>query len=327
MSAKLTKPLPSRQAALEQKTLSISCIIPMHNEAEGIAGFAKQLSQTIAKLTDNFELIFVDDGSQDETTKVLEPLMEQDHSIKLLKLSRNFGKETALTAGLDHCKGEVTILIDGDAQHPLEVLPDFLNHWAYGYDMVYGLQNDRTHESTIKRYFTKSFYRSMQLITKINIVPNAGDFRLLDRRVVESLKQCHERSRFMKGLYAWVGYKSIGIPFTANPRQQGQSSWNFLSLLELAITGITSFSTVPLRVWGIIGLWISLCSFLYAVYVIAKTMIFGVDVPGYASIMVAIFFFGGIQLFSIGVLGEYIARIFNEVKQRPKYIVEKKIRL
>jgi glycosyltransferase involved in cell wall biosynthesis len=250
--------------------------------------------------------------------------LPKSYHIKLLALSRNFGKENALTAGLEHCTGDVAIILDSDFQHPLEMIPVFLKHWGEGYEMVYGVRENRDDESSVKRGFANLFYWLMAKITKIDIPSNAGDFRLLDRKVVDSLNQFQERSRFMKGLYAWVGFKRLAVPFKVQERAAGKSSWGLGRLTELAITGITSFSDIPLRVWGFIGFVISLISLVYAIYIITVTLLFGADLPGFPSIIVALMFFGGIQLLSIGILGEYIARIFSEVKQRPKYIVEQK---
>jgi len=313
-----------RQSKLDTKQLKISCVVPAHNEAAGISLLLNNLEKELATLSNNFEIIVVDDGSTDELLATLQPFM-QDKAIKLIQLSRNFGKETALTAGLDHCSGDVAILIDADSQHPIAVIAQFLEQWTAGYDMVYGIRQNRNHESRIKRWFAHHFYRTMKAITKINIVANAGDFRLLDQKVVKALNDCQERDRFMKGLYAWVGFKSIGVPFEVADRTSGKSSWRFAHLAELAITGITSFSNVPLRIWSLMGLGIALLSFIMATWICVKTFIFGIDVPGYASIMSAIFFFCGVQLFSIGILGEYVAKIFNEVKKRPKYIIDQKL--
>lgn len=308
---------------MNHKKPKISCIIPVYNEAGGIAEFLTDLHEYIATKTNNFELLIVDDGSSDGSAETV--IATNLKHVKLIQLSRNFGKEVALSAGLEHCSGDVTIIIDGDAQHPVDTIEQFLEKWHEGYDMVYGVRQNRENESAVKRWFTSWFYTAMEKITQINIVANAGDFRLLDKKVVDSLNLCEERGRFMKGLYAWVGFKSIGVPFTVAERNQGKSSWSFANLAELAITGITSFSNVPLRIWSFIGFSIALLSFVLALWIVVKTLIFGVDLPGYASMMVAIFFFCGVQLCSIGVLGEYIAKIFNEVKRRPKYIINQKI--
>lgn len=310
-----------RQASLQQKSVFISCIVPVFNEEAVVGHFLEQLHQTLSQLSNRFEIIVVDDGSRDNTVaRVL--ALPKSYQIKLLGLSRNFGKEVALTAGLEHCSGDVAVLIDADFQHPLELLPTFLKEWAQGFDMVYGVRDNRQSESYLKRNFARLFYLVMQNITKIDIPNNAGDFRLLDKKIVDALRQFPERTRFMKGLYAWVGYKKIGIPFEVKHRVAGKSSWRFSKLTELAITGITSFSDVPLRVWGVIGFGISFISMVYAIYIVAVTLLYGADLPGFPTLAAAIMFFGGIQLLSIGILGEYIARIFTEVKQRPKYLLE-----
>lgn len=312
-----------RQLALANKLVFISCIVPVYNEAENVQPFLTELSHQLKKLTNRFEIIVVNDGSKDTTVeKIIE--LPTDYCIKLICFSRNFGKETALTAGLEHSQGDVTILMDADFQHPIEILPEFLHQWALGYEMVYGIRNNRNNESRLKRHFTHLFYWLMTLITKIDIPNNAGDFRLLDKKVVKALNTFNERSRFMKGLYAWVGFKKVAVPFDVQDRAQGKSSWGFKRLAELALTGITTFSDIPLRVWGFIGFIVSLISLIYAIYIVTVTLLFGADLPGFPSIIVAIMFLGGIQLLSIGIMGEYIARIFTEVKQRPKYIIEHK---
>lgn len=310
-----------RQQALKNKSVFISCIVPVFNEASNVEAFFSKLNACLSDLTHQFEIIVIDDGSKDNTVeKVLS--LPSEYRVKLIGFSRNFGKETALTAGLEHCAGDVAIIMDADFQHPIEVLPEFMKHWAEGYQMVYGVRKNRKTESAIKRNLANLFYWLMAKITKIEIPNNAGDFRLLDKKVVQALNTFQERIRFMKGLYAWVGFKKIAVPFEVQERAAGKSSWGLGRLTELAITGITSFSDIPLRVWGIIGSIVSLISLIYAVYIVTVTLIFGADLPGFPSIIVAVMFLGGIQLLSIGILGEYIARIFTEVKQRPKYIVE-----
>ncbi len=309
-----------RQIKVIDKKLKISCIVPAYNEQDLLEKFLFELNSTLKSLTHHFEIILVDDGSTDNTLSIA-----CQHPIKILSFSRNFGKEVAITAGLEHANGEVVIIIDGDFQHPIDQIKTFIDHWSQGYDMVYGVQEKRQHESFLKKFFTKSFYTLMRRITQTKIPADAGDFRLLDRNVVNAINQCTEYHRFMKGLYSWVGFKAIGIPFTAKMRPLGKSKFRVKGLAELALTGITSFSSIPLRVWSLVGLVISSISFAYGLYILIKTLIFGVDVPGFATITVAIMFFGGIQLLSIGILGEYIGRIFDEVKKRPKYFVKKKI--
>lgn len=316
----------TRTTLLQHKQVFISCIVPVYNEQAGIKTFLQGLSQNLRLLNLPFEIIVVNDGSRDSSVPIIETLMATEPScqIKLLSFSRNFGKEIALTAGLDYCKGDVAVLMDADFQHPWEIIPIFLEKWGEGYDMVYGVRNDRKNESASKRLFSKIFYWLVGISSKVKIPPDAGDFRLLDRVVINSLNDCRERNRFMKGLYAWVGFNSIAVSFDVHDRLAGKSSWSFLKLVKLGISGIISFSDLPLQVWGVIGLIISLASFIYALCIVFSTLIYGVDVPGYATIVVAIMFFGGIQLLSIGILGEYIARIFNEVKKRPSYIVARK---
>lgn len=312
-----------RKDLLEKKNVYISCIVPVYNEEEVVSDFFPQLKLCLESLSNRFEIIVVDDGSRDHTVAKIVTL-PSDCQIKLLTFSRNFGKETALTAGLDHVSGDVAIILDADFQHPIELLPTFLKEWSEGYDMVYGMRQSRSTESAIKKNLAKLFYWLMAKLTKIDVPNNAGDFRLLDKNVVAALKQFNERSRFMKGLYAWVGFKTIGVPFEVKERAAGKSSWRLGKLTELALTGITSFSDIPLRVWGLIGFAISLLSLVYAIYFVTVTLIYGADLPGFPSLIVAVMFLGGIQLLSIGILGEYIARIFTEVKQRPKYIIAHK---
>lgn len=312
--------IEKRRTLLANKEIHISCVVPVFNEEDVIESFVTKLQSTLHDLTKQFEIIIVDDGSHDQTISKLLQLPD-DYNIKVLGLSRNFGKETALTAGLEHSSGDVTIILDADFQHPIETLSEFLFYWSEGYDMVYGVRKDRESESAIKRNFARLFYWMMQKITKIDIPKNAGDFRLMDRKIVQALQQFPERTRFMKGLYAWVGFKKMGVTFEVKNRAAGKSSWSFSRLTDLAITGITSFSDVPLRVWGLIGFIISLVALIYAIYIVTVTLLYGADLPGFPTLVVAIMFLGGIQLLSIGILGEYIARIFTEVKQRPKYLL------
>jgi polyisoprenyl-phosphate glycosyltransferase len=314
-----------RQLLVENNKLFISCIIPVYNEQAIIELFLTQLNDVLASLTVNYEIIIVDDGSVDHTIENILPLVKDNQAFKLIALSRNFGKELALSAGIDHCRGDVVILMDSDFQHPLAMIPEFIKYWAQGYNMVYGVRTDRTSESYLKRNFARLFYWLMEKITPITIPANAGDFRLLDKQVIDALRQFPERTRFMKGLYAWVGFKQLAVPYEVQERKAGESGWGFTKLADLALTGITSFSDIPLRVWGLIGFSISFIALIYAVYIVAVTLIYGADMPGFPTLVVAIMFLGGIQLLSIGILGEYIARIFAEVKQRPKYLIERKI--
>lgn len=313
----------NRQKALANRSLFISCIVPIHNESANIVPFFKQLNDKLNHLTEKYEIIAINDGSTDDSQIELLKAHET-WGIKILEFSRNFGKEIALSAGLEHSHGDVVIIMDGDFQHPFETLDAFLTEWSTGYDMVYGLRKDRQDESRSKRYFANLFYQIMAKISPSDIPPNAGDFRLLDKKIVSALNASKERVRFMKGLYGWAGYRSKGVFFDVQQRRAGQSSWQFRKLFNLALVGIVSFSDLPLRVWSIIGCFISLLSFLAILYIIFDTLFFGIQVPGYATLLITIIFFGGIQLLSIGILGEYIARIFNEVKQRPLYLLNTK---
>ncbi|WP_298626205.1 glycosyltransferase family 2 protein [uncultured Legionella sp.] len=299
----------------------ISCVVPAFNEGNVIVDFIIALDKTLKNLAYPYEILLIDDGSQDNTLMNIHQLRAQC-LIRYIRFSRNFGKEKALSAGLDHAKGDAVILIDGDFQHPLELLSQFITRWEDGYDMVYAVRQNRSEESWLKRTCAKAFYQLTSKINRINIPANAGDFRLLDRKVVNALQQLPERNRFMKGLYSWVGFKQIAIPFEVRPRKSGTSQWSFYSLLDLAITGITSFTAFPLRMIALGGIGVATIALLYAAWIIISTLIFGIQTPGWATIVTAITFFGGLQLFALGVVGEYIGRVFDEVKHRPHYIID-----
>jgi polyisoprenyl-phosphate glycosyltransferase len=299
----------------------ISCVVPAYNEEAGIASFLPELHAELLRHSDRVEIIVVNDGSRDNTAVRVLEVCKTLPAVKLIDFSRNFGKEAALTAGLDHAEGDVVIMIDADFQHPVSTIADFMREWRNGYDMVYGVRTDRMEETGVKRAGVRLFYWLLDRMASVELPQDAGDFRLLDRRVVLALRQLPERGRFMKGLYSWVGFRSAAVSFEVQQRNTGTSSFNFRSLYKLALTGLVSFSDLPLRMWGVIGLIISGLAFLYGLWVIAKTMIYGADTEGWPTLVVALMFFGGVQLISVGVLGEYIARIFNEVKQRPNYLV------
>lgn len=309
-----------RQQALDDRTLFVSCVVPVYNEEAGVRAFVSNLEAVLKKVTDHYEILLIDDGSKDQTSLIIkENLLSA--TVKWIQFSRNFGKEVALTAGLHHAKGDVVILMDADFQHPFETIESFLTAWAQGYDMVYGVRADRQDEGFVKRQVTGLFYRLLSRLSKTPIPADAGDFRLLDRKVTEALNAYQEHSRFMKGLYADVGFRSLAVPYPVAKRQSGKSSFHLGRLFELALTGVISFSDLPLRVWSLVGLAISGIALIYAGFIIVDTLCYGADVPGYPTLIVCILFFGGIQLLSIGILGEYIARIFQEVKQRPLYII------
>lgn len=298
----------------------ISCVIPVYNEEENLKMLVPSLSKQLSKITKHYEIILIDDGSTDLSAEVAMDLSEK-YFVRLIQLSRNFGKENALTAGLDYTQGDVVITLDADFQHPLTLIPIFYDFWSEGYDMVYGVRENRDDEKLWKRVITKGFYRLLALGSETPVEEGAGDFRLMDRSVVHALRSLPEKNRFMKGLYGWVGFKKIAVPYEVCPRKNGESKFSFLHLVKLAMKGITSFSTFPLHVWSAVGMLISLLSMVYGVFIATKTLFFGVELPGWATLAVGMTFLGGIQLLSVGILGEYIGRIFSEVKSRPAYIV------
>ncbi len=302
----------------------ISCIVPIYNEEALVEEFLRALTKTLKKIKHPFEILIIDDGSEDKTIELIQALRTKLH-FRYFRFSRNFGKEKALSCGLDFARGDAVILLDGDFQHPLELLEKFVDEWKNGYDMVYAVRQNRSDESWLKRVCAKTFYQFASKINRINIPPNAGDFRLLDRKIVNALQKLPERNRFMKGLYSWVGFKQIAIPYEVQPRKLGQSSWNFYSLLDLAITGITSFTAFPLRMIALGGIGVATIAILYGLWIILSTLVFGIKTPGWATIVTAISFFGGLQLFALGVVGEYIGRVFDEVKHRPHYIIDENL--
>lgn len=298
----------------------LSCIVPAYNEAENLPQFIPALA---AKLEQQhlagYEIIVIDDGSQDNTLAVLYTLVEH-YPLRVLELSRNFGKEAALSAGLDYVTGDIALLIDADFQHPIDEIPTMLNLWRNGYDMVYGIRN-RTTESWLKRLFTHSYYKLLSMSASVEIPENAGDFRLIDAKVVSAIQNLPEKNRYMKGLYAWVGFKSIGLQFSEQERQHGTSSFNFKSLFNLALSGLTGFSDLPLRVCIYLGALLACMAMAYGFWIIIETLLEGSRVPGWATLAAGMTLLGGIQLLFIGIVGEYIGRIYTEVKNRPKYIV------
>ncbi|MCW1915171.1 glycosyltransferase family 2 protein [Luteolibacter sp. GHJ8] len=299
---------------------SITCVVPAFNEADGIASFLNGLCAHLAGITEHYDVIVVDDGSSDSTG--LEVIAASGGlPVRLLSLSRNFGKEAAISAGLDQAGGEVVVIIDADFQQPFATIDEFIRQWQQGYDMVYGLRTNRDTDPPIRRFLSRNFYRLLSRWSSVDIPADAGDFRLLDRRVVTALKDLPERSRFMKGLYNWVGFRSVAVPFVYGERHAGKSKFNFSRLFDLAMTGLTSFSAYPLRLWLGAGALVSSGSLGYAGFIIIRTMRHGSSVPGWASLAVAVTFLGGVQLLSIGILGEYVGRIFTEVKGRPNYVI------
>jgi polyisoprenyl-phosphate glycosyltransferase len=307
---------------MQRITEMISVVAPAYNESDNVTLFYETVREVLEGITKNWEIVCVNDGSKDDTLEKLLALHEKDARLKVVNLSRNFGKEIALTAGLDYAKGDAIVPIDTDLQDPPELIEDMIKLWKEGYDVVYATRIERDGESFVKKMTASMFYRVIEKISKIQIPRDTGDYRLIDRKVLDELKKLRETHRFMKGLFSWVGYKQISLPYHRKPRYAGVTSFNYWKLWNFAIEGITSFSIAPLQLAMYLGLAASLFAFVYAILIIGKTLFFGVDVPGYPSIMVTILFFGGVQLVSIGILGEYIGRIYNEVKQRPLYLVE-----
>lgn len=305
-----------------QDNLLVSIVTPFYNESEGVEFFFVTLTRTLDLVPQvKFEFIFVDDGSRDKTLDKLIFLSQIDSRIIVIELSRNFGKEAALSAGLDYASGDAVIPIDSDLQDPPELIPALIETWLQGYDVVLAKRTDRSSDSLLKRSTAKMFYWVHNLLSGIKIPENVGDFRIMDRIVIDALKEFPERQRFMKGLFAWSGFRTTSIAFTREKRAEGFTKYSIWKLWNLALEGITSFSTAPLKVWTYLGISGSLFAFLYGAFILMRTLLYGRDVPGYTSLIVVILFLGSLQLISIGTLGEYIGRIYIESKQRPKYII------
>ncbi len=305
----------------------LSIIIPMFNEAEGLTQLFARLQPVLSQVTENYEIVCVDDGSRDITYEMLARRHAADSRIKAIRFSRNFGKEVALSAGLDAAQGKAVIPLDADLQDPPEIIPEMWQKWKEGYQVVLATRRSRPGDSWLKRKSAEWFYAVMNRVSTVKVPPNTGDFRLMDRTVVEAVKLFPERTRFMKGLFAWVGYKTAVVYFDRDARAAGTTNFSYLKLWRFALDGIFSFTTVPLRIWIYVGAAISSLSFLYVSYIVIKTLILGRDAPGYASLMVAVLFMGGMQLLSVGIIGEYIGRIYRETKQRPLYLIQEKIGL
>jgi polyisoprenyl-phosphate glycosyltransferase len=302
---------------------TITVLIPAYNEEPVI----ERLYARLGKLAEDnkkyeFEFLFVNDGSRDNTLEIIQSYAEVDERISYVSFSRNFGKEIAMIAGLDHATGDATVIIDADLQDPPELIPEMIKYWEEGYDDVYAKRRTREGETWLKKFTSHMYYRILKQLSSVPIQEDTGDFRLLDRRAVEAMRQFRESQRNTKGMFSWIGFKKKEILYDRDPRAAGTSGWNYLKLINLAIDGITSFTTAPLRISTVLGILISVIAFIYLIVIIIKTLIFGADLSGYPSMMVVILFLGGVQLLSLGVIGEYIARIFNETKQRPLYLID-----
>jgi glycosyltransferase involved in cell wall biosynthesis len=304
-------------------TPTFSVIAPAYNEAKSLPAFYDRVSAVMRRLGESWELVLVNDGSHDATLQVMEQLKAADPRVAIVNLSRNFGKEIATTAGLDHARGSAVILIDADLQDPPEVIPALVAEWRRGYDMVYARRRQRQGETWLKRATAAAFYRVLQRATSVAIPADTGDFRLMSRRVVTALLELREHHRFMKGLYAWVGFPSCAVLYDRQPRHAGSSAWNYWKLWNFALEGITSFTTAPLRVATYLGLAVGIGAAIFLAQLLVRTLLFGNPVPGYPSLMAVVLFLGSAQLITLGSIGEYLGRVFNEVKHRPLYFVER----
>ncbi|WP_324805831.1 glycosyltransferase family 2 protein [Sphingomonas sp. LY29] len=309
--------------------LELTLVVPVKDEEAAIGQFLTRVIPVLEGVADpaaqSFEILFIDDGSSDTTLEVIRKAHAADPRVRGLSLSRNFGKEAALSAGLDASRGKSVVPLDVDLQDPPDVLPAMIAKWREGYDVVYGVRDNRETDTLPKRLTADLYYRAHNWLSQDKIPEHAGDFRLLDRRVVDVIRAMPERNRFMKGLFAWAGFRQAAVSYHREERKVGKTKYNYWKLWTLAIDGITSASTVPLRIWSYLGAFVALGALGYAVFIVIRTLMSGVDLPGYASMMVAVLFLGGLQLLSLGVLGEYVGRILIETKGRPLYVVREKI--
>lgn len=325
-AASATPPQPGEARAPRRLNL-LSVVVPCYNESAGLRDLYAALTPVLETICPRFEIILVDDGSRDNTFTIARELSEMDGRVKALRFARNFGKEAGMAAGLRHARGDAVILMDGDLQHPPATIPEMIALWEKGVDMVIAVRRRRQKETWLRRLVSRMFYKVFDAVSEVRIPEGAGDFRLFDRKVVRAIADLPERNRFMKGITSWVGFRQECLPFDVADRGSGTSSWNLYKLLRYAWDGVTSFSTVPLRIWSIIGMFVAGLATLYGAWLVIRTTVYGIDVPGYASLMVSMLFLGGIQLISLGVLGEYVGRIFLEVKMRPMYLIAEKIGL
>ena len=301
----------------------ITILIPCYNEEEALPLLYGELSALAdSHLEYAWEILFINDGSKDNTISAIKELHKKDTRVSYIDLSRNFGKEAAMLAGFDYATGDCTVIMDADLQHPPHLIPEMLELWEAGYDDVYAKRTTRGKESWLRKNLSLLYYKLLQRTTRVEILQNVGDFRLLDCKCIEALKQLRESERYTKGMFCWIGFNKIGIEFEQGNRIAGQTSWNYLGLFTLAIEGITSFTIAPLRISTLIGIIVSMIAFIYMCIIIAKTIIWGEDVQGFPTLMVVILFLGGVQLLSLGIIGEYLGRIFHETKNRPVYVVK-----
>jgi polyisoprenyl-phosphate glycosyltransferase len=307
----------------------ISIIVPVKDEEQAIAPFIERVTKVLANMPalekGAFEILFIDDGSSDGTLDAVRRGHSADPRVRAVSFSRNFGKEAALTAGLEHARGAAVVPMDVDLQDPPEALLQMIDKWREGFEIVYGVRSDRASDSLPKRLTADLYYRAHNWLSNDKIPEHAGDFRLLDRKVVDAIKAMPERNRFMKGLFAWAGFKQASVTYSRAPRTTGESKFRYWHLWTFALDGITSSSTVPLRIWSYLGGLVALFALAYAMFIAVRTLVFGIDLPGYASLIVSVLFLGGLQLLSLGILGEYVGRILTETKQRPLYVIREQI--
>lgn len=299
----------------------LSLVVPLYNEEDALGAFFERLLPVVEAVTADFEIVCVDDGSRDRTFEGLSEWHHKDRRIKVLRLSRNFGKEQALSAGLDFASGNGVVPIDADLQDPPELIPELVRRWREGFDVVLAVRRDRRGDTALKRLSARFFYKIMGRLSDVPVPADVGDFRLLDRRVVEAFRDLPERTRFTKGMFGWLGFRQTRVEYDRPARSSGSSKWRYWALWNFALEGIFSFTTWPLRIWTYLGFMIALSAAAYAAFIIVRTLMFGVDVPGFASIIVLILFFGGLNLVGLGIIGEYLGRVFIEVKQRPRYLI------
>jgi glycosyltransferase involved in cell wall biosynthesis len=308
----------------QQQTPTVSCVLPAFNEAGNLPHVVPDILQALHGLFTAVELIIIDDGSRDDTLMVARRLSQIYPEIVVLELTRNFGKECALTAGLQAARGDVVVLMDADGQHPVTILPEMLAHWRQGLDVVYAVRRSRLDQSPLQRHLTSLFYELVNFGNRVKIPAHAGDFRLMDRTVVAALNALPERNRFMKGLYAWVGFPSIAIDYEPLLRQEGKSNFGLMGSVKLALTGFTAFSIAPLRLLALLGLVMAVLSIAYGLWVTFEFFVWGIEVPGYATIVVSTMFLSGVQMLGLGIVAEYVGRIYEEVKQRPTFLLRQR---
>lgn len=307
------------------KNKLISIIIPIYNEEGNIQELIKRLYSVLEKLDVDFELVFINDGSYDNSKKILTKSAEEDKRIKIIHFSRNFGHQIAVTAGIDNCNGDCAVIIDADLQDPPDLIPKLIKRWKDGYQVVYAQREKRKGESFFKLFSAKLFYRILKRLTNVNIPLNTGDFRLIDKKIINTLKQMPEKNRFIRGMVSWTGFRQTGVKYVREERFSGDTKYPLKKMIKFALTGITSFSFIPLQIATYFGFAISGISFLYALYVLYLKLFTTRTIQGWSTIMIAILFLGGVQLITLGIIGEYIGRISEEIKQRPTYIIDEKI--